>query len=147
MKTKIEILACITTSLILLLSEVDTYGQQQTLEPKYKVDSESGGACEANNAAIDQLVKEAKKSKERIFIISRLSKVESYKLNQVRLANASFFLTEGKEIPSSQIITAIGGRTDEKTGLLEFYLGSQLFLVSEAKKNKAVCLTCCDSPL
>lgn len=117
----------------------------QTLSPKYIVDSKDGAVCEINALHIDELVAEARRSKERIFIISRLSKSEKYKLNRVRLSNAFNLLTVTREIPVEQIVTAIGERTPEKKGRLEFHLGSQLFLVSLADSGKLICLTCCEN--
>lgn len=142
-----RILACITIGLILFFLEINITAQQQQIEePKYAVNNNSDGACELNNAAIDQLVIEAKKSKERIFVISVLGKGETYRTNLARLGKARSVLTKEKQVPVSQIITAIREGLTEKTGKLEFYLGSQLFLVSEAEKNKMICLICCVIP-
>lgn len=137
---------CIWVGLILSLSQAGVLAQDQTSRPKHVVKMESGGVCELNNLYIDLLIGEAKKSKERIFIISRLSKSERYRLNWRRLGKAHFFLTDGKDIPPSQILTAVSSRTTEKNGRLEFYLGSQLFLLSEAEQGKDVCLNCCAGP-
>lgn len=139
-----EGLRCLLMGCVLLLPQTGALAQQNS-EPQHLVSRESKAACEMNNLYIDLLVGEAKKSKERIFIISRLGKGERAKLNWRRLGKAHFFLTDGKEIPSSQIVTAVG-TTTRGIGQLEFYLGSKLFLVSEAKKGSDVCLNCCDSP-
>ncbi len=139
---------CGLLGLLLLLAETVAVGQIQSStpnysEPKHLVKANAGAVCEMNNLYIDWLVVEAKKSKDRIFIISRPGRGEANQLSWNRLEAASFFLTDGKQIVPSQIVTAIGARTSNGIGRLEFYLGSQLFLVSEAKKGKGVCLNCC----
>lgn len=120
--------------------------QSVTSEPKYLVNKEAGAVCEKNNLYIDLLVREANKTNQKIFIISRLGDGEQSKLGWRRLRKAEFFLTSGKEIPPSRIIIAAGRRLSKAQGRLEFYLGSNLFLLSEAEKGKDVCLNCCDSP-
>jgi len=92
------------------------------------------------------LISEAKQTNERIFIISRLNKKEKYPLNRFRLNYAYSVFTQLKEIKSEQVVTAIGERTSERDGRIEFYLGSQLFLVSMIENGKQVCLLCCESP-
>lgn len=146
--TRTRAYKCGLIGLLLLLADAIVVGQAQSsapnyLEPKYLVKANAGAVCEMNNLYIDLLVGEARKSKERIFIIAKLGRGEAYELSWQRLEAASFFLTDGKQIASSQIVTAAGARTGNKIGRLEFYLGSQLFLVSEAKRGKGVCLSCC----
>lgn len=132
--------------LMLLFSPASAFSQEPTSEPANVVAREAEGACELNNLYIDLLVLEAKKSKERVFVIARLGKGERARLNWQRLEKAHFFLTNGKELPESQIVTAVGNNAASGSGRLEFYLGSKLLLVSEAKKGRNVCLNCCDSP-
>lgn len=117
----------------------------QTASAKYVVDSKPGVSCELNSAYLDNLIAEAKKNKERIFVISRTNMKEKYRVNRYRLEAAYDYITT-REVPPREIVVAIGERTSEKKGRLEFYLGSQLYLVSLAENGKPICLTCCDSP-
>lgn len=132
--------------LVLVLPQTGTTAQEQTAEPKYFVGKSDGGACELNNLYIDLLAIEAKKSKERIFIISRLNRGEKYQLNWRRLQNAQMFLTDGKGVAPGQIVIAVGSKLVDRSGRLEVYLGSQFFLAAEAERGKGVCLNCCHSP-
>jgi hypothetical protein len=120
--------------------------QSKGSEPKHLVNKETGAVCEMNNLYIDLLVIEAQKTNQRIFIISRLGAGEQSKLGWRRLRKAHFFLTSGKEVPPGRIVIAAGESMGKQKGRLEFYLGGELFLLSEAEKGKDVCLNCCDSP-
>ncbi|MFN0141097.1 MAG: hypothetical protein ACKVQW_13545 [Pyrinomonadaceae bacterium] len=137
-----------TKTLITLffLASSMTLGQETPDEPPYTVEADAN-ACELNRVYLDLLLGEAKKdreNKELIFVISRLGRTESYRLNRVRLVKAKDALTFGKDFSAERVITAIGDRlADAKAGHLEFYLGGKLFLISKAPRNKRVCLSCC----
>jgi len=133
--------------LVLFNLGVNVAGQIGKLEPDYTVEETDEAACELNSSYLDILLAKARNSNDRIFVISRLSKTESSKLNRIRLTNARLALTDGKGLSENQVITAIGDRiVNGGRGRLEFYLGSRLFLVSKINKNKIACLTCCDTP-
>jgi hypothetical protein len=125
-----------------LITHLAVKGQSNSA--KYLVDSSEDAHCELNNRFIDSLVIEAKKGDERIFIISRLNTKEKFGWNRARLSRAYSILTEVKNIKSEQIVIAIGDRTSERKGRIEFYLGSQLFLVSLAENGKQICFLCCN---
>ena len=134
---------CLFVILIVLLTQPRVVAQ--SVSPKYSVEGLSG-SCEVNNRYIDELVGEAKKTKERIFVIAIPSQKEKYKINGERLGYALTVLTQIKRVDFKQVTAATGIETTEKNGRVEFYLGSQLFLVSFAEKNKQICLLCCDTP-
>ena len=119
-------------------------GQTQEQEKVYLVDSSADSACELNNFYLNQLMSEKEKQpKDRIFIISRLSKGEKASIGWKRLMTAYYVLTTGTKISTDQILIAAGTKTKEKKGRIEFYLGGKLILISIAEKGKNVCLTCC----
>lgn len=102
------------------------------------------GACEDNNLRIDMLVHAARKNKERVFVISRVASRERYNLNHSRLSYAVAVLARIKGLGEENVIGAIGQRSS-KGGRLEFYVGSELFLISNAEPGKQICLLCCQS--
>src|SRR5882724_4267912 len=133
-------------SIALSIFLANVAAQVKSYEPKYFVNKETGAVCEKNNLYVDLLVGAARKSGERIFIISRSGYGERYDLNWRRLRKAEFFLTSGKQIPSNEIVLAVGRTMGRQKGRLEFYLRSEFFLASEAERGKDVCLNCCESP-
>jgi len=132
--------------LALCMSLANVAAQVKSSAPKYFVNKETGAVCEKNNLYVDLLVGEARKSAQRIFIISRSGYGERYTLNWRRLRKAEFFLTSGKQIPPNDIVLAVGRSMGRQKGRLEFYLRSEFFLASEAERGKDVCLNCCESP-
>ena len=131
-------------SAILTIFGFEINAAGQTPQPKFTVES-TVDACELNSFYLDELISEAKRSKEKIFIISKLSKKEKYGINWFRLQSAQDYITT-REIPVEQIVIAVGQRVSKEPGRLEFYLGSKLFLLSEGKINKLICLVCCRTP-
>lgn len=123
-----------------------TSAQDRLREPEYFVNSDDKAACELNASYLDILLLAARNGGNRIFVISRIGHKESSVLNRIRLTNAKKVMTDGKQFPDDRIVTAIGDRVaGNQNGRLEFYLGGQLFLVTEIGKNKSACLSCCDS--
>lgn len=101
-------------------------------------------SCEVNGAFLDSLVQDARSGSERIFVIARLGDGESSRpLNRSRLEYSRFYISINKGLKSDKVVFAEGDRVNGE-GRLEFYLGSKLYLVSLAKRNRMVCLTCCD---
>ena len=115
----------------------------QTQEKEGYVVDISSNVCEENANYVSRLVNEAIDSKERVFVISKVSKGESNSLGWRRLMTAYYVLTTTTKLPSGQVVLAQGNKTTEKYGRLEFYLGGKLFLVSEAARKRNVCLSCC----
>lgn len=129
--------------LIVLQMVVIIKGQSNTAE--YIIDSKIDARCELNNLYIEKLITNAIEKKERIFVISKLGKNEKFKINSLRLSYTLMVLTKIKKMEPELVITAIGDKTSEKNGKLEFYYGSKLFLVILIEPNKQVCLLCCGS--
>jgi|GEM_PF-4055002 len=127
-------------TLILLLNIAITKGQK-SVSAEFKSDN-NVDSCELTTTHIERFVKSAVNNKERIFVISKLGKNEAWKLNKIRLDYARKTLkTLGGEITDTKnIITAIGERNLKGIGSLEFYLGSQFFMVVFSKKDKQICL-------
>ncbi len=117
----------------------------QISSAQYEVDSKEDAHCELNNRYIDSLVIEAVKNKpnEIIFVISRLASREKLSVGNSRLGNAELVLTGIKKVDGKRIVFASGKRLPNGKGRLEFYVGSNLFLVSLADRNKQICLLCC----
>jgi hypothetical protein len=108
------------------------------------VQSDANG-CELNSVHVDGLIEEALRSGERVFVIARLGSGEAAsRINLYRLQDArNYFLVRNFSL--DRIVFAAGERSRGE-GRIEFYLGGKLYLVSLAKRNRPVCLTCCDSP-
>lgn len=103
-------------------------------------------ACELNSLHLDKLKSDwlSGDLKERIFVIARLgNKEKSRRLNLLRLTEAKFFTVGKGQLPKENVVFAEGEKA-KGDGRIEFYLGSQLFLVSLAPLNKNVCFACCD---
>lgn len=115
----------------------------QSQEPKYVVDERDDAACELNSRHIDSLVLELKRSSQILFIISRRNAREKSLVDRARLSSAVSVLTAVKDVDIKRIVTGAGDPVSNSKGRLEFYLGSELFLVSYARPSKHVCLTCC----
>ncbi len=102
------------------------------------------GSCEVNSAHLDYLAQDFRSSGGRIFVIARLGDGESSRaLNRSRLEYARFYLVLNRELNADRVVFAEGERVKGE-GRLELYLGSKLYLVSLAKRNKMVCFFCCD---
>lgn len=135
--------------LIIIIFQFCSIVNGQATSTKYEVSSSEDAHCEQNNRYIEQFVDEATKEikkNERIFIISYVGKNEKVNINHSRLNYALAILTQLKGIEAKRIITATAQKNSEEKGKLEFYLGSELFLVSKAATNKQICLLCCESP-
>jgi len=136
--------SCLSVLLVCLTIYVETFDAQH-LSARYVVEADNDAACEVNSRHLDTLVGRAKDADDRIFIITRLGKKEkSGILERARLTQAFSLLTRIKGINSDRVVTAIGERTAGTNGQLEFYFGSELFLISKAKPGKQICLACCD---
>jgi hypothetical protein len=104
------------------------------------------GACELNSRFIDLLIADAKSTGDRIFVISRVGANENHKLDAVRLAAMRRYFLNGPRFDLKRAVFAAGDALEgNKQGRVELYLGSKLYLVSKAQKNKSVCITCCDA--
>lgn len=110
----------------------------QTISPKYKV--ESNETCELAAVYIEQLVLEAKKNNQLIFVISNLGKSEKYRLNSIRL-NVAINKLALMGVGDEKMVIAIGKRVSTNEGEIKFYLGSELFLAIFSRKGKGICLT------
>jgi len=86
-----------------------------------------------------QKVNESGKS-ELVFVIARLGKGEyTSRLNQRRLHNARTYLEN--RLKSESIIVAEGERVNGE-GRVEFYVGSELMIVSMVRRGADLCVNC-----
>jgi hypothetical protein len=116
----------------------------QNVAGETKVVEADNNSCELNSAYLDYLSQEARANGERVFVVARPGRGETSRpLSLARLNQARAFLILQRNLDPSRVVFAEGERAKDE-GRLEFYLGSKLFLVSLAKQNKAVCLTCCE---
>ncbi|MDQ6788174.1 MAG: hypothetical protein M3033_15320 [Acidobacteriota bacterium] len=104
--------------------------------------AESNASGEETVLNIENLVRDAKSSGERVFVISRLNKREAPRWANVRSRITRWKLSSMSLAPQ-QIIIAEGEKVEEE-GRIELYLGSRLRLVILAKHNKMPNLTCCE---
>lgn len=129
----------LTFFLILSVSDERLFAQNVKDEPFV---AESGASGEETILNIENLVRDAKSSGERVFIISRLNKREAPRWANVRSRITRWKLSSMSLAPQ-QILIAEGEKVEEE-GRIELYLGSRLRLVILAKRNKMPNLTCCD---
>ena len=116
---------------------------QATSNETHVVRADSG-SCEVNSAYLDSLAQDFRSGGERIFVVSRLGDGEASRaLNRSRLEYARVYLVLNRELNSGRVVFAEGERVKGE-GRLELYLGSKLYLVSLAKRNKMACFFCCD---
>lgn len=132
------------TALILAILLFSSFALAQYKEGETIISRTYDGAyCEENRVYLEALFREQNINGEKLFVISRLGKIEQTKWVQTRLAFAKVYLTKIMPFDSEKSVFAIGEKTDS-VGKLEFYLGSKLFLVIEQPKNKIGCFTCCE---
>lgn len=107
-----------------------------------KVVHSTNGPCEENSAWLDllmQKVGEGRKT-ERVFVIARLGGGErSRLLNHRRLHNARTYLMN--RLKPEGIVVAEGERVNGE-GRVEFYLGSELMIVSLVRRGEDLCVNC-----
>jgi len=137
-----EIRKAATLLFLLALCAVTGAAQQSSIEP-YIVKGD-GNAGELNSAYLDKLTVDQQSTNERIFVIARLGQSETARsLNINRLQAARSYLVETRGINREQVIFAEGERAAGE-GRIEFYLGSELMLVSLAARGRNVSLNCCE---
>ena len=107
-----------------------------------KVVHSTNAPCEENSAWLDLLMQRVNESKkpERVFVIARLGEGEkSRRLNQRRLHKARTYLNN--RLKSESIVVAEGERASGE-GRVEFYVGSELVLVSMVRRGADLCVNC-----
>lgn len=104
-------------------------------------------SCEIGSLKVDILRSDAEKVKERIFVLFRAGIDETTKTNFRRLQIVKKALLEkvGWSSYIPEIVFAIGEPINGK-GRVEFYIGVKLSLVFLLKKNRNICVYCCDVP-
>ncbi len=119
-------------------SAVIINAQIHTVEPNHY-------NCEETAARFDVLLNMMFDSDERLFVIARLGKGEvSRELNHRRLYNVHTYFKERK-VPRNRFVFAESESLKTEEGRVEFYLGSKLQLVSLVKRNKDICVDCCET--
>jgi len=109
-----------------------------------KIVHSTNAPCEENSAWLDGLMQKVSGSEkpERVFVIAQLGKGEyTSRLNQRRLHNARTYL-ENRLKPET-IIVAEGERMNGE-GRVEFYIGSELVLISMVRRGADLCVSCWD---
>lgn len=125
---------------ILLANSITLIAQSSSDKP-FIAQSDASG--EETVRDLEIIAVDAKNTGERLFVIARLGKAEkSNQINLARLAYARAFLLVMRKFPFQAPVFAEGERVDGE-GRIEFYLGSDLRLVTLAKPNKIPNLTCC----
>jgi hypothetical protein len=139
----------IILSIAFCLSVTSNFANAQIC-PEYPCVIRSTGSSEVAAAAIDNFIHYAVESKERIFVIARLSSQETnatLNLNRLceareelsRLESDYFKKERGYSIP----VVFAEGVGIEGEGRLEFYLGSKLILTRLIRQNFPANLNCC----
>lgn len=105
--------------------------------------SSDGAFCELNKVYLEKLFLQQKETNEKLFVISAISKKEKQTLRSSRIYNANIFLTQIMKFDKNNVLFA-ENISNQEMGILEFYLGSKLFLVIEQPFNKIGCFTCCE---
>jgi hypothetical protein len=139
MKRTVKISILFAAFWMLSYSVFSQYKEGETIISKTSEDA----YCELNRVYFEALVREQSENSEKLFVISRLGKIEQTKWAHNRLAFAKAYLTQVMPFDEKKSVFAIGEKTDS-VGKLEFYLGSKLFLVIEQPKNELGCFSCCE---
>ena len=100
----------------------------------------SNGQCELNIRAYEVVMKNSLEKNDRVYIISRRSRVEKQGVDWVRLKYAKSVLTNFRKFPAELITLAVGEQSDLEYGKLEFWVGSRLQMVSYIRRNQQICL-------
>ena len=107
-----------------------------------KVVHSTNAPCEENSAWLDVLMHRLVEGNkpERVFVIARLGKGEkSSSLNKRRLHNARTYLMN--RLKPESLVVAEGERVDDE-GRVEFYVGSELVLISLVQRGEDLCVNC-----
>lgn len=116
----------------------------QSLPEKPEVVQGDANSCELNSAMFNVVAHDMVGNYERLFVIARLGEAEvSRDLNRRRLHNVRTAFKQGLITDESRFVFAEGERV-EGEGRVEFYLGSKLKLTSLVRRNRDICVTCCD---
>ena len=126
-------------SLLLAANTQTLFAQNKSDEPFIAPSDDSG---ENASSVIDSLRILSARGGERLFVVARRGDRETNNISLKRLAQAKTFLIKIKGFPAETTVFAIGEPLKGEGGI-EFYLGSQLKLVTLAKRNKMPKLTCC----
>jgi hypothetical protein len=126
-------------SLFFLASSHQLFAQNKFDKPFIAPSDASG---EDASSVIDSIRSLSVRSGERLFVVARRGDRESNDISFLRLAEAKTFIIKIKGFPVETTIFTVGERIQGEGGI-EFYLGSQLKLVTLAKRNKMPNLTCC----
>lgn len=114
-----------------------TIGQKRDV---VTVQNSKAADCEFNNLLLDTLIISTKKKEERLFIIARPSKNEGNQINFLRLKLARSVISDYKKgLNKSEVVIAIGESSVEKDGKLEFWIGSDLYVIISTRKNQQAC--------
>jgi uncharacterized protein YjhX (UPF0386 family) len=120
--------------------------QSTTIEPT--VVPGNASACESNAAMFDALANILREdNNKRLFVVARLGRGEtSREFNRRRLHNVRTYFRDGwQNIDAGRFVFAEGDRI-EGEGRVEFYIGSELILVSLVRRGGDICVDCCDFP-
>jgi hypothetical protein len=130
---------------ILLATGASVKAQSKAIEPN--VVQGDANACELNAATFDSLANILRSTDERLFVVARLGKGESSReLNRRRLYNVRAYFKGGwSGVEATRFVFAEGDRIDGE-GRVEFYIGSNLMLISLVKRGGDICVDCCDYP-
>lgn len=127
-----------TVFLICLLSIIAN-GQNVNTQNAAAISQSDGNLCEYNNNRIDALAMAFRANEENIlFVISHGGTNESPSVLKRRLDHTKLVLLHMKKFNEKRTIFASGDKIKGK-GKIDFYVGSQLFLTINMKKNGSVC--------
>lgn len=102
-----------------------------------------GAFCELNKVFLEKLFLEQRKNNEKLFVVSTLGRKEKPTLRHARIFNSNVFLIQVMNFDKDDALFTENIDL-KKAGVLEFYLGSKLFLGIEQPFNKISCFTCCE---
>jgi hypothetical protein len=126
-------------SFIFLAGDRHLVAQNSPYEPFIAASDSSG---EDTISILQGIRLDSVKQGERLFVVSRPGTGETNRIGFVRLAAAKSFTLQTIGFPAETSIFTVGESVAGE-GRIEFYLGSQLKLVTLAKRNKIPNLTCC----
>ena len=131
--------------ILVFLAAYEASAQSVAIEPN--IVQGDTNACELNSAMFDALAYILRDdNNERLFVVARLGRGEtSRELNRRRLHNVRRYFRDAWNAVAGGLVFAEGDRV-EGEGRVEFYLGSDLMLVSLVRRGGDICVDCCDFP-
>jgi hypothetical protein len=102
--------------------------------------------CEVQIKSVERVMNLSKTTGHKIFVISRRGFRERANIDWSRLSYVRAVLTQSRGFPAEKLILGAGERRSTSTGVLEFWVGSDLLLEISRSRNQRPCLMTPEGP-